>query len=102
MAEQRSSGPEGGGLHARQKIEVSTDNIDSVILALGRGVRVSGRVITAGGDVHFERLYISLMSREDEFPGGWAIVKRMAVLRLRAFPMVTSRSISTDSRWAGM
>ena len=76
MAEERSSGSEGSGYHARQKIEVSTDNIDSVMLALGRGVKVSGRVTVAGGTVHFERLFITLMSREDESPGGWARVKK--------------------------
>jgi len=76
MAEQRSTGSDASGFHARQKIEASTDNVESVTLVLGRGVRVSGRVLTAGGTVHFERLFISLISREDEFPGGWARVNK--------------------------
>lgn len=76
MANQRSTGPEESGFHARQKIEVGTDNVDSVILALGRGVKVSGHVMAAGGTVHLERLFVTLISREDKFPGGWARVKK--------------------------
>jgi protocatechuate 3,4-dioxygenase beta subunit len=75
-AEQRSSGLNDSRYHARQKIEVGNDNIDSIILALGRGIRVSGRINVMGGTVHIERLFVDLMSREDDVPGGWARVKK--------------------------
>jgi protocatechuate 3,4-dioxygenase beta subunit len=76
MAEQRSSGSDGSAYHARQKIEIGNDSISSITLALGRGVKVSGRVTVVGGAVHFERLFIELRSREDEILGGWARVKK--------------------------
>jgi hypothetical protein len=75
-AEQRSSRLNDSRYHARQKIEVGNDNIDSIILALGRGIRVLGRINVMGGTVHIERLFVDLMSREDDVPGGWARVKK--------------------------
>ncbi len=76
IAQQRSSGSDESGYSARQKIEVGADKNESVTLALGRGIRVSGRVSAVGGSLHPERLFVDLISEEDEFPGGWAHVKK--------------------------
>ena len=76
IAQQRSSGSDESGYSARQKIEVAADKNDSVTLVLGRGIRVSGRVSAIGGNLHPERLFAELMSQEDDFPGGWARIKK--------------------------
>jgi protocatechuate 3,4-dioxygenase beta subunit len=86
MAEQQSSMPDESGYRARQKIEVGTDNIDSITLALGRGVRVSGRISAFSGVVHFERLFVDLASRDDEVPGGWARVKKDGTFEMLDVP----------------
>ena len=58
-AQQHSS--EDAIYHANQKIEVGADNIDSITLAMGRGVNVSGRIEVSGrGTVQLERIYTQL------------------------------------------
>jgi 5-hydroxyisourate hydrolase-like protein (transthyretin family) len=74
-AQQHSS--EEANYHASQKIEVGNDNIDSITLALGRGVNFSGRVNVSGaGNVHFDRFSIALSSHDSEIFGSWARVKK--------------------------
>jgi hypothetical protein len=63
--------------HATQKIEVGSDNIDSITLALGRGVNLSGRVEVSGaGTIQFERLSLNLISHDDQTASAWARVKK--------------------------
>ena len=77
FAESQSS-LDGQNYHAKQKVEVGTDNIDSVTLALGRGSKISGRITSAGtGAVNFERIFLYLGSADgDEQPGGWTRPKK--------------------------
>jgi 5-hydroxyisourate hydrolase-like protein (transthyretin family) len=73
--------------HATQKIEVGSDNIDSITLALGRGVNLSGRVEVSGtGTVPFERLFLSLSSHEDQTANAWARVKKNGTFQLLDVP----------------
>jgi protocatechuate 3,4-dioxygenase beta subunit len=74
-AQQHSS--EEASYHASQKIEVGSDNIDSIELALGRGVNFSGRVeVSAAGTVRLERLFLQLISHDDQNEGAWARIKK--------------------------
>lgn len=74
-AQQHSS--EQGYYHASQKIEVGSDKIDSITLAMGRGVNFLGRVeVSGGGTIQFERLLLELTSHEDQTLGGWARVNK--------------------------
>ena len=74
---------EDSGNRASQKVEVGTDNIDSVVLVLGRGVSFGGRVEISGmGVVQFDHLSISLNSEGDETTGAWAQVKKDGTFRL--------------------
>ncbi|HVO62832.1 MAG TPA: carboxypeptidase regulatory-like domain-containing protein [Terriglobales bacterium] len=77
FAESQSS-LDGQNYHARQKLEVGSDNIDSVTLALGRGTKISGRIASAGTrTVNFERMFLYLASADgDEQPGGWTRPKK--------------------------
>jgi protocatechuate 3,4-dioxygenase beta subunit len=61
---------------AQAKIEVGEDNLESVALFLGRGIKVSGRVTVEAGTVNTERLSVSLVSPDDIIPGGWSRVKK--------------------------
>jgi hypothetical protein len=64
--------------HARQKIEVGTDNIESLTLALGRGTSISGHVVANGrGSLNLDRLLLALISSDgEEQTGGWSRVKK--------------------------
>ena len=74
-AQQRSFGET--SYHASQKIEVGNDNIDSITLALGRGVSFSGRVQLSGtGTVQFERMFLQLISHDDQSARAWTRVKK--------------------------
>jgi len=73
-AQQRSSGET--SYHASQKIEVGGDNVDSITLALGRGVSFSGRVQLSGaGTVRLERMFLQLVSNDDQSARAWTRVK---------------------------
>jgi protocatechuate 3,4-dioxygenase beta subunit len=73
--------------HASQKIEVGSDNIDSITLALGRGTSLAGRVEVSGaGTLAFDRLFISLSPHEDETGGAWARVKKNGTFQLLDVP----------------
>jgi len=65
---------------AHQKIEVGERKIDSLILALGRGNSISGRVIFAGAaSPSADRVFLTLMpvgDVGDDDEGGWARVKK--------------------------
>jgi 5-hydroxyisourate hydrolase-like protein (transthyretin family) len=79
--------PEEANYHASQKIEVGSDNIDSITLALGRGVNFSGRVTVSGaGTVELERFSISLRSHDSETAGSWARVKKDGTFQLLDVP----------------
>ena len=74
QAQQTSSSDQ--NYRAQQNIEVGEDNIDSVTLVLGRGVKVSGHVTVATGAVSMEHLSISLqVSDADYLLAPWAHVK---------------------------
>jgi hypothetical protein len=73
-AESSASGAEEH--QARVKVEVGEDNLESIALFLGRGTRVSGQVTIEAGTVNTERLYISLVSHDDNFPDGGSRVKK--------------------------
>jgi protocatechuate 3,4-dioxygenase beta subunit len=73
--------------HASQKIEVGSDNIDSIMLALGRGVNFLGRLDVSGpGTIRFERMSISLTSHGDQTAGAWARVKKDGTFQLLDVP----------------
>jgi len=77
MLRAREHTSEEASYHASQKIEVGGDDIDSITLALGRGVNLSGRIDVAGaGEFKFERLYVGASSPQSETEGGWARVKK--------------------------
>jgi protocatechuate 3,4-dioxygenase beta subunit len=84
-AQQHSS--EEANYHASQKIEVGSDNIDSIMLALGRGVNFLGRLDVSGsGTIRFERMSISLTSHGDGTAGAWARVKKDGTFQLLDVP----------------
>jgi len=84
-AQQHSS--EEANYHATQKIEVGSDNIDSITLALGRGVNLSGRVEVSGaGTIQFERLSLNLISHDDQTASAWARVKKDGTFQLLDVP----------------
>jgi len=73
--------------HASQKIEVGSDNIDSIMLVLGRGVNFLGRLDVSGpGTIRFERMSISLTSHGDQTAGAWARVKKDGTFQLLDVP----------------
>jgi uncharacterized surface anchored protein len=69
---------------ARQKIEVGGENIDSLIIPLGGGITIQGRVSFNGsGSVAFDRVSVNLTSvEEDAPPGGHATVKKDGTFEL--------------------
>jgi hypothetical protein len=84
-AQQHSS--EEANYHASQKIEVGGDNIDSIMLALGRGVNFLGRLDVSGpGTIRFERMSIALTSHWDHTAGAWARVKKDGTFQLLDVP----------------
>jgi hypothetical protein len=84
-AQQHSS--EEANYHASQKIEVGSDNIDSIMLALGRGVNFLGRLDVSGpGTIRFERMFIDLTSHGDPTAGAWARVKKDGTFQLLDVP----------------
>ncbi len=84
-AQQHST--EEANYHASQKIEVGNDDIDSVMLALGRGVNFLGRLEVSGaGTIRFERTLIDLTSHGDQTEGAWARVKKDGTFRLLDVP----------------
>jgi hypothetical protein len=69
--------------HANQKIEVGSDNIDSITLAMGRGVNVSGRIEVSGrGTVQLERIYVNLTSSDGQTADVWGRVKKDGTFHL--------------------
>jgi len=84
-AQQHST--EEANYHASQKIEVGNDDIDSVMLALGRGVNFLGRLEVSGaGTIQFERTLIDLISHGEQTEGAWARVKKDGTFRLLDVP----------------
>ena len=78
---------EDGVYHANQKIDVGGDNIDSVTLAMGRGVSLSGRIEVSGtGTVQLERIYLNLVSSDDQTADAWARVKKDGTFHLLDVP----------------
>lgn len=84
-AQQHSS--EDAIYHATQKIEVGSDNIDSITLAMGRGVNFSGRIEVSGtGTVQLERIFLHLISSDDQTADAWARVKKDGTFHLLDVP----------------
>ena len=78
MAYQRSEDEDTLKAHARQKLEVGGENIESLTIALGGGVSFEGRVTVAGeGSVTLDRLSVGMVpvKEENEF-GGHGRVKK--------------------------
>jgi hypothetical protein len=71
--------------HARQKIEVGNENIESIALVIGRGVSIRGRVTLAGlGPVDLERIRLALGSASgSEDIGAWCGVKKDGAFELK-------------------
>jgi 5-hydroxyisourate hydrolase-like protein (transthyretin family) len=84
-AQQHSSEKE-ADYHASQKIEVGTDNIDSIMLALGKGVNFVGRLDVSGAGTKFKRMFIALTSHGDQTPGAFARVKKDGTFQLLDVP----------------
>jgi protocatechuate 3,4-dioxygenase beta subunit len=73
--------------HASQKVEVGSDNVDSIVLALGRGITFTGRVEVAGpGTMPLERIFINLSSHDDESANAWAQIKKDGTFVIRDVP----------------
>ena len=73
--------------HASQKIEVGGDNIDSVMLPLGKGVNFPGRLEVSGtGTIQFERMLIELASHGNQTGDAWARVQKDGTFRLLDVP----------------
>jgi protocatechuate 3,4-dioxygenase beta subunit len=64
--------------HARQKVEVGNENIESIALVLSRGANLRGRISTAGlGSVDLERIRLELgPASGSEDIGAWCGVKK--------------------------
>ena len=74
-AQQRSS--DDATYHASQKVDVASDNIDSITLAMGRGVHFAGRIELSGkGLVQLDRIFLNLISSDDQSPEAWTSVKK--------------------------
>ena len=74
-AQQRSS--DDATYHASQKVDVASDNIDSITLAMGRGVHFAGRIELSGkGMVQLDRIFLNLISSDDQSPEAWTSVKK--------------------------
>src|SRR5206468_2633833 len=72
---------------ATRKIEVGDQNLDSITLVLGRGVKFEGRIDPSGsGTLTFRHLYISLNSPQGEDDGGYARVKKDGTFQLLDVP----------------
>ena len=84
-AEQHSSENE-ANYHASQKIEVGADNIDSILLTLGKGVNFLGRLDVSGASIKFDRMFIALTSHGDQTPGAFARVKKDGTFQLFDVP----------------
>ena len=73
--------------HASQKIEVGSENIDSITLALGRGVTISGRIQLSGtGTVDFERMSLMLISHDDPSAYAWSRPKEDGTFQFMDIP----------------
>lgn len=59
---------QGRHYHAQQKVEVGEEKIDSIVVAIGTGAKVSGRIVASrGGPVALSRAQVNLRSiSEDE------------------------------------
>lgn len=88
--------------HATQKIEVGSDNIDSITLALGRGLTISGRVQRSGsGSVRFERIFIQLVAHDDPSAYAGTRVKQDGSFQLTDVPNGTFEFLinGLDENW---
>jgi protocatechuate 3,4-dioxygenase beta subunit len=84
---QQNSSLDDANYHASQKIEVGSDNVDSIVLALGQGVTFTGRVEVAGpGTMPLDRIFINLRSHGDVNSNAWARVKKDGSFVLRDVP----------------
>jgi hypothetical protein len=68
----------------RQKIEVGSQNIDSLVLTFGHGVAISGRIVSASGSFPggADHLRLSLESAGEERGFAWADVKKDGTFEL--------------------
>lgn len=75
---------------AHQKIEVGERKIDSIVLALGRGSALSGRVTFTGrgNPPSADRVFLTLSpaTDSDDTAGAWAMVKKTEPSRSSMFP----------------
>jgi 5-hydroxyisourate hydrolase-like protein (transthyretin family) len=76
---------EGQHYSAHQRVEVGEENIDSIVIAIGRGAKLHGRVtVSDGGTVGFDRVHVVLgsTSEDDAAGGGFAEVKKDGTFEL--------------------
>lgn len=78
VAYQRSEGEDVYEAHARQKVEIGNENIESLTIVVGVGSTFQGRVLTAGGGaVTMDRIRVELIPTEEEgYLGGGGRVKK--------------------------
>lgn len=77
VAYQRQAGTFSYEQRARQKVEVTGDNIDALTISLGTGVTIQGRLKLEGSGVSLDRIHLALASVEDDgLAGGRSDVKK--------------------------
>jgi protocatechuate 3,4-dioxygenase beta subunit len=90
---------------ARQKIEVGERKIDSIVLALGRGNNIRGRVTFTGpgSSPDSSRVFLSLaaVGESDDSTGGWAEVKKDGSFEMTDVPdgSYAVEIHARDSKW---
>jgi len=84
---QQNSSQEDAIYHASQKLEVGSDNVNSVVLVLGQGATFQGRVEVSGSSTtRLDRIFINLSSHNDVSANAWARVKKDGTFVLRDVP----------------
>jgi len=65
-----SQSEQGRHYHAQQKVEVGEEKIDSIVIAIGRGAKLQGRIIASdSGPVTLNRVQVHLGSISDDETG---------------------------------
>jgi hypothetical protein len=86
---QGDDGGFGGGLRARQKLDVADTNVEGLDLVLGAGANLSGRVIASnpGEQLDFDRMGVMLISTDaDNSDTRQARVKKDGTFEMKGVP----------------
>jgi protocatechuate 3,4-dioxygenase beta subunit len=71
---------------ATQKIEVGTENLDSIVLVLGRGIKLDGRIEGLGSEALNSRLHVGLDTVQGGEFGAWTRVKTDGTFQMLDVP----------------